>query len=82
MHLQWEGLMHKKRHYRGTEGKWDVPHVLISWTCELCCDWLKQFLPAFEESNINRRRVEVDKLEDENFEDEHVFKLRLSSMHL
>lgn len=39
-------------------------------------------LPAFEESDVNWRRVEVHKLEDEDFEDEHVFVFALRAMHL
>lgn len=38
--------------------------------------------PAFEEGHIERRRVEVDKLEDEDFEDEGVVVLRLRAVHL
>lgn len=38
-------------------------------------------LPAFEEGDVHRRRVEVDKLEHEHFEDEHVFVFGLSTMH-
>lgn len=40
-----------------------------------------RFLPAFKEGNVNWRGVEVNKLEDENFEDEHVFIFVLSAMH-
>lgn len=52
------------------------------WSCEPCSDWLKQLSPAFEESDVNWRRVEVNELEDEDFEDEHVFIFTLSPMHL
>lgn len=38
--------------------------------------------PAFEEGDVDRRRVEVNELEDENFQDEHVFIFSLSAMHL
>ena len=38
--------------------------------------------PSLEEGDVNRRRVEVDELEDEHFEDEHVFVFTLSPMHL
>lgn len=48
----------------------------------MCSDWLEPFSPAFEESDIHWRRVEVDELEDENFEDKHVFIFSLSAMHL
>lgn len=56
--------------------------IFYWWTYEMYYDWLNQSLPAFEEGNINWRWVEVDKLEDENFEDEHVFIFWLSPMHL
>ena len=36
---------------------------------------------AFEESNVENGRIEIDKLEDENFEGQVVIKLRLSTMH-
>lgn len=42
----------------------------------------ERFLPAFEEGDVNGRRVEVDELKDENFEDEHVFVFGLGSVHL
>lgn len=38
--------------------------------------------PSLEEGDVNRRGVEVDELEDEDFEDEHVFIFTLSAMHL
>lgn len=38
--------------------------------------------PAFEEGHVERRRVEVDKLKDEDFEDEGVVVLRLCAVHL
>ena len=34
-----------------------------------------------EESNVDDRRVEIDKLEDEYFEGEIIIKIRLSSVH-
>ena len=37
---------------------------------------------ALEESDVDDGRVEVDELEDEHFEDELVFELRLSPVHL
>ena len=49
--------------------------------CEDCSDWPERLSPAFEEGDVNWRRVEVYKLEDENFEDEHVFIFGLSAMH-
>lgn len=72
----------KKRQDEKACGDDAVRPVVIGWTCELCSDWLKQCSPAFEEGDVNRRWVEVDKLEDENFEDEHVFIFSLSPMHL
>lgn len=38
--------------------------------------------PALEEGHVERRRVEVDELEDEYFEDEGVVVLRLRAVHL
>ncbi len=69
-------------HLIGWSSTLKLNHVLSVRTCEPCSDWSKHFSPAFEEGNVNWRRVEVDKLEDENFEDEHVFIFSLSPMHL
>lgn len=38
-------------------------------------------LPAFEEGDVDGRGVEVDKLEDENFQDEHVLIFGLCPVH-
>lgn len=38
--------------------------------------------PSFEESHVERGRVEVDKLEDEHLENEGVVVLRLCAVHL
>ena len=36
---------------------------------------------SFEESNVNNGRVEINELEDENFESKIVIIFRLSSVH-
>lgn len=38
--------------------------------------------PALEEGNVYGRGVEIDKLEDENFEGESIFELGLGPVHL
>lgn len=46
------------------------------------CLQLSYVSPSFKESHIERRRVEVDKLEDEHFEGESIVVLGLGSVHL
>lgn len=38
-------------------------------------------LPALKEGHVERRRVEVDELEDEDFKSKGIFILRLSPVH-
>lgn len=42
----------------------------------------QKLLPAFEERHIERRRIEIDKLEHKHFESEGVFVLSLGAVHL
>lgn len=41
----------------------------------------KVIIPSFEEGHIKRGGVEVDKLEDEHFENKSIFIFGLSTVH-
>lgn len=48
------------------------------WTCMNCtCDWCMKASPSQEESDVESRTVEVDKLKEEHLEGKTVLPLRL-----